>query len=240
MKSPARSRLALIAAGAVALSLFAGSTGAVANRLISGKDIAKGAVTSKHISDKTIKARDIKPGAVKMKHLAPNVQDKVNFTPPAQGSPPVANGITGVEVAALEAPVSIEKIGGPINDNNTDLEVGLTLPAGTYLVSVDGLIQSDVAAADPSVDVYPQISLWVDRSGDGSFQWQAEEGDISPNALMPDQPNRHISVSGQSVVTLTEETYVGLLAFGYTSTQGSERSGELDVRHALLTAIPLN
>jgi hypothetical protein len=140
---------------------------------------------------------------------------------------------------SLAAPMAITNIGGPINDRYTDLGTGVTLPAGTYIVTVDAAFES-AQAGDPAVEVYPQVSLWIDRDHDGLFDWKKNEGDISPNAIMPVANNRHISASGVTQVTLIEETFVGLVAHGYTSTQGSERSGEIDVVRAVVGALPVS
>lgn len=161
--------------------------------------------------------------------------------PPGEQGPPGEPGLPGavdVVSASLGSPVVIEHIGGPINDRNTDLDVGLTLEPGTYLVTVSGAFISEVEYSG-SATVWPQLSLWLDRNGDGTFQWQEGEGDISPNAVMPAQADRHISVSGSSVITLDAPTYVGLLGFGYDSEQGSARSGEILIQDATLVAVPL-
>lgn len=165
--------------------------------------------------------------------------DKGDKGDDGEAGAPGKDGVFTLQASSLAAPKPVEHIGGPINDNATNLGVDLTLPAGSYVVTVDGAFSSDAAAADPSVDVWPQLSLWLDRNGDGAFRWQDGEGDISPNALMPTKADRHIWVHGTTVVTLDTETKVGLLGFGYTSTQGSERSGEIDVVRATLTATPL-
>jgi hypothetical protein len=151
---------------------------------------------------------------------------------------PGKDGVFTVQAASLDAPKAIAKIGGPINDNNTKLGVELELPAGKYVVTVDGAFQSSATAANAAVNVWPQLSLWLDKNADNQFAWQTE-GDISPNALMPTAPNRHIWVHGTTVIELAETTKVSLLGFGYTSTQGSERSGEINVIRATLTATPL-
>jgi len=145
-------------------------------------------------------------------------------------------GIIAPASAALTAPKVITTIGGPINDGYTDLVTNVALAAGTYLVTIDAAFDSAVDAADPSVEVYPQVSLWIDRDGDNDFTWQ-DEGDISPNAVMPVAKNRHVSSSGITQITLTEPTEIGLVAHGYTSTQGSERSGEINVVRAVLGTI---
>ena len=148
-------------------------------------------------------------------------------------------GILSPLTDSLATPMAIATIGGPINTGNTNLDTGLTLPAGKYVVTVDAAFESN-QAGNPAVEVYPQVSLWIDRDDNGEFTWQTGEGDISPNAIMPVAANRHISASGITQVTLTEETYVGLVAHGYTSTQGSERSGEIKVVRAVIGALPVN
>ena len=105
-------------------------------------------------------------------------------------------------------------------------------------MTVDAAFMSASDSTTPDVEVYPQVSLWIDRNDDGEFMWEQQEGDISPNAIMPKAKKRHINASGITQVTITEDnTYVGLLAFGYTSTQGSERSGEINVTRAVISAM---
>jgi hypothetical protein len=147
-------------------------------------------------------------------------------------------GVLTPLAASLTAPKAITTIGGPINSGYTDLNTSKTLPAGTYIVTVDAAFESAQGAADPLVEVYPQVSLWIDRNHDNAFTWQTE-GDISPNAIMPVAKNRHISTSGITQVTLTEATKVALVAHGYSSTQGTERSGEINVVRAVLGALPV-
>jgi hypothetical protein len=147
-------------------------------------------------------------------------------------------GILSPFADTLAAPITIANIGGPINSGYTDLGTGVFLDAGTYLVTVDAAFISD-QAGDPAVEVYPQVSLWIDRNHDLKFTWQSE-GDISPNAIMPTAANRHISASGITQVTVNaDHTYVGLVGFGYTSTQGSERSGQINVVRAVVSALPV-
>lgn len=144
-------------------------------------------------------------------------------------------GALNFQFAQLAEAKTITTIGGPINTNFTNLDTKITLAAGTYVVNVSGSFISDQAAAAGSPDVYPQLSLWLDKNKDNQYSWQTE-GDISPNALMPRAKNRHISVSGTSILVLTEATDVKLLAFGYDADQQSNRSGEIKVDRAVITA----
>lgn len=228
-----RKNIAILVLAAVA-ALGLTTTGAVAGiglgkATVGSWHIKDGTIKSKDIKDGKVKSPDIKDGGIKPHDLHPAVRDNINQP-----------GTRGVQVATLEAPVTITDIGGPINDNNTDTGVSLTLPAGEYLVTVDGAFMSGAAASDPDVEIHPQLSLWLDHDGDGGFMWQNGEGDISPNALMPTAADRHISVSGSTVVSLAKETDIGLLAFGYAEDQSSKRSGEIDVIAATLTATPLH
>ncbi|WP_235735179.1 hypothetical protein [Nocardioides alcanivorans] len=208
-----RKSIAIAAAGAIAV-VGLGTTGAVADKVIGSKGIKQDAIKSKHIKDGTVKPRD----------LASGLLDKVNTS---------AKSSVDVQVAQLEEGTLIEKIGGPINDNNTDLDTTLTLAKGTYLVTVDGSFFNRAGAL--GADVYPQLSLQVESGEAPGFQWQ-QDGDISPNALLPEVINRHISVSGTTVLTLEKKTTIGLVAHGYTSTQGSQGSGQIEVDKATLTA----
>lgn len=149
----------------------------------------------------------------------------------------------------LSAPILIN-IGNSINTNNTNLNVGFDLPAGTYEVTVEGefiiplapdttIAQCGAGVAVPDgVDIWPQLSLWIDVNANGTFEWQAGEGDISPNAQMPDCTDRHISVSGTTILTLTTGTYVGLLGHGYAAPAGVY-NGIITARNARLIATPV-
>lgn len=229
---------AVVAGAAVIVAL--GATGATAAQLITSADIKNSTIQSVDVAYNSLKGTDIANSSLTGVDLANGTVGLIDLSADAKSALSQGDGVAGLEAAALGTPTTITKIGGSINANNTDLETGFTLPAGRYLISVDGAFESATAAADPTVDVYPQLSLWLDRSGDGAFQFAAGEGDISPNALMPDAANRHIAVSGSSIIELDAETYVGLLAFGYDSNQGSARSGEIKVKSATITATPLS
>jgi hypothetical protein len=154
-----------------------------------------------------------------------------------------AQGPAGV-VAPVSAdfPVtSIASIGGPINERQTPLGMVEGLAPGTYIVTVDAAFESDTASTDAGLEVYPQVSLFLDKDGDGRLDYSPDpaldEGIISPNAIMPNAANRHISASGVAMVQLTGAQKIGLVAFGYTSTQGNERSGDIDVVRAVVGAM---
>jgi len=184
-------------------------------------------VGSKQIKDDAVKSRHINDGSIKKRDLSNGVQEDLA----------AANKVE-VATAKMSDATTIEHIGGPINANNTPLDTKLTLKPGTYLVTVDGSFFND--AGDLGADVYPQLSLWLDKNPDGEFDWQDDEGDISPNALLPGVKDRHIAVSGNTVITLDKKTDVGLVAHGYTSTQGSEGSGQITVDKALITATKIS
>lgn len=213
------SRVAAVVAGAVIVASAGGAGAAVAGKLIGSADI----------KDESIKSKDIRDGQVR----AADLSGKVNADIAAAGE-------SNVQTTELAEAKAITHIGGPINDNFTDLDTGLTLAPGTYTVTVSGSFESANAAADGTPAVYPQLSLWLDKNNDGDFTWQDGEGDISPNAEMPAAAKRHISVSGTTVITLTEETPVKLLGFGYDANQGSARSGEINVTKAVLVATKIS
>lgn len=226
-----KNRVVAVVAGAAVVGVLS-TTGAVAARMIDGGDIKNGSITSRDVKNRSLTWRDLSPGTkdrVRARATKKSVQ-RVNQR---------VKAINGFEpmVAQLDEPKTITNIGGPINDNKTDLETGLTLPAGDYLVEVSGaFVRNEAATSD--VAIYPQLSLWVNKNGDDEFTWK-EEGPLSPNTLMPVELDRHISVSGTTVLTLDKETEVGLLAFGYAADQSSTGSGEIDVIDAVLTATPI-
>lgn len=172
-----------------------------------------------------------------------DVEAKVQEMLDAQPAPAPAQEVYSKTVSG---PVTIEHIGGSINANQTSLGVQLEdLPRGWYLFQVDGAFTSSVAAADPSIEVTPQLSLFFDKDGDGRLDWAADatnEGSVSANAIMPVGANRHITVSGQILQHVDPdlgEDNVGLALHGYASDQSSARSGELELQYAQVTATPV-
>ncbi|MCX6399199.1 MAG: hypothetical protein NTX33_04605 [Propionibacteriales bacterium] len=229
--------IAVVAGAAVLVGL--GATGATAARLITSADIKNSTIQSVDVAYNSLKGTDIANSSLTGVDLANGTVGLIDLSADAKSALAPGDGILGVEADSIAAPKAITNIGGPINANYTNLDTGFTLPAGKYLITVDGSFES-ASVGDPAVSVYPQLSLWLDKSGDDAFQWQQGEGNISPNALMPTAKDRHISVSGTSVVVLDDDTYVGLLAFGYASDQSAARSGEINVTGATITATPLN
>jgi hypothetical protein len=219
IKHALNSRVVAVGVGASALALLAGGAG-----------FAAGQINSGDIKDNTIRSQDVRDGGLKLKDLSDWTERNLSRD---------SDSFADTTGNALADPKTIEKIGGPINDNNTDLDVGITLEPGRYVVTVDGSFISDQAAGEGTPAVWPQLSLWIDRNDDGNFQWQALEGDISPNALMPTAAKRHISVHGSTVIDVDEITNVGLLGFGYAADGSDARSGEIKVNRAVLTATPL-
>ncbi|TQK71691.1 hypothetical protein [Nocardioides sp. SLBN-35] len=235
-----KSRTAAVAVGAT-IVVGLGASGSVAAGLITSKDIKNETIKSKDVKDGTLKGNDVKDGGLTGADIADGSIALADLAPGARGAAPAQGvGVNGLEAATLAAPVTVAHIGGPINDNNTNLNTSLTLPAGTYLVTVDGSFERSASPDNPAVDVFPQLSLWLDKNGDNAFKWQDGEGDISPNTLLPTVTGRHRSVSGTTVITLTAPTKVGLLAFGYDSAQGTEGSGDIKVTAATITATPLS
>ena len=232
------SRITAVALGAVLL-VGVGATGATAAKLITGSQIKDGTITAADVANNSLRGTDIADSSLTGKDIYDGTVGLYDLNKATQNYLRPQSGTKGVWAVRASGDDTIEHIGGSINANNTDLNTKMTLPAGRWLVHVDGTFESATAAADPAVDVYPQLSLWLDRNGDDEFRWQEDEGSISPNALMPTAKNRHISTSGSTIITLDEPTKVGLLAFGYASNEGTARSGEIKVTSAVLTATPL-
>jgi S-layer homology domain len=159
--------------------------------------------------------------------------------PPGAAGAPGAPGAPGTD-AQVTAQVGIGvipildglTIGGPIADNHTPLPgATLSLAAGDYMIEVYGAfeIPGDGGAPEcdlfPGVDIWPQLTFWIDQDASGTYN--GGEGLISPNVLMPNCNGRHANVSGQIVISLDATTSVGLIAFGYTSTGGTEGTGDI-------------
>lgn len=162
--------------------------------------------------------------------------------PGAPGAPGTDAQVTA-QVAVGAAPAGIN-IGGSIADDHTVLENShMTLaPGAAYLIQVYGSFQmpnTNGGAVECDLlggaDVWPQLTFWID--GNGNDVYDGGEGVISPNVLMPDCNGRHANVSGEfTIPALTEATTVGLVAFGYTSTGGTEGDGIIGGGGALIAS----
>lgn len=148
--------------------------------------------------------------------------------------------------------VVIDKIGGPIATNGTVL-ADINVPVGVsrqYLVTLSGQIDRTTAAATPGKGTQPQLSLWWDKDNDGVFEWKSvadggnDEGLISPNATIPDTKGRSVTVSGQYWLKTPTGTpgsngRLKVIAFGYNNDTSADGGGELTVKNALLTLLPI-
>ena len=126
-------------------------------------------------------------------------------------------------------------IGGSIAADHDDMPgATLSLPAGDYLVQVYGAFQiPDLTPADGidcdlfGVDIWPQLTFWMDEDGGTVGEYDGGEGIISPNVLMPNCNGRHANVSGEIVISPDVATSVGLVGFGYNSDGSDEGTGEI-------------
>jgi hypothetical protein len=135
----------------------------------------------------------------------------------------------------------IAKQGGPITANGTPLAgIDLTGFSGTFIATVSGQVDRDVAAPVAGKQVQPQLSLWRDCDNDGVFEWQQGEGPMSPNATIPDAKNRSVTINGSIKYTVYKACHTKLVAFAYAA-DGSGYAGdpELSVGWASVTLIPI-
>jgi hypothetical protein len=216
---------------------------------LTGADAADGSFTGVDVKDGSINSNDLSTSLYNLLYAVPN--NSVTTGKMADGA--ATESKLGADVQtklndqrqklyadAIDAPVVVAKVGGPIATNGTKLDdVDLVLPAGTYIVQVSGQIDRTTAVADPGKQTQPQLSLWFDNNNDGTFEWQTGEGSISPNGLIPDTKGRSVTVNGQTLVTLDAATHVKLLAFGYNADTSSAGGGELTVSSAMVSAIPV-
>jgi hypothetical protein len=240
----------------VAVALIVGTTSATAATLVTGKQVKDGSLTGADVKNGSLRKADLSDKAInslKGKNGATGPQGaagaKGEVGPAGLAGKEGVNGKDGKDgkdavvtpVSKVFAPTTIVDIGGSITARQTPLGT-LELDPGTYIVTVDAAFES-TSAGDAAVEVYPQVSLFIDKDDDGRLDYSTDpmvnEGDISPNAIMPTAANRHISTSGITQVTLTAGQKLGLAAFGYTSTQGNERSGQIKVVRAVIGALPV-
>jgi hypothetical protein len=136
---------------------------------------------------------------------------------------------------------TILKISGPIATNGTVVQgIDLSGFSGNFIATISGQIDRIEASGNPGKAVQPQLSLWKDCDNDGVFEWQTGEGGMSPNATIPDQKNRSVTVNGTQMIRVYKACHTKLVAFGYAS-DGSPYAGapELQLAWASLTLIPI-
>lgn len=143
-------------------------------------------------------------------------------------------------VATSSDAVVIEKIGGPIAANKTVVPgIDLTGFSGNFIATISGQVDRTTAAAVPGKAIQPQFSLWADCDNDGNFEWRSGEGITSPNATIPDQLNRSVTINGTAKLHVYKACHTKLIAFGYASDGSSAGSGELTaVKGVTVTLVP--
>lgn len=143
-------------------------------------------------------------------------------------------------VASSTEDTVISKIGGPITDNATEIPgIDLTNFSGDFIATVSGQVDRTTAATVPGKAVQPQFSLWRDCDNDGVFEWKSSEGITSPNATIPDQKDRSVTINGTAKLHVYKACHTKLLAFGYASDGSSAGSGELTVAKGVtVTLVP--
>lgn len=148
--------------------------------------------------------------------------------------------------------VLVDKIGGPIATNGTVL-ADIDLPVGldrSYLVNLSGQFDRTTAAAHPGAGTKVQLSLWWDKDNDGVFEWQncaagvtanCGEGLVSPNAPISDTKDRSATVQQQYVLKsgTLDGSHLKVIGFGYNDDTSAYGSGEITVKNALVTLLPL-
>ncbi len=135
--------------------------------------------------------------------------------------------------AANGTPVTIAKIGGPITTNGTVVHgIDLSGFSGNFVATVSGQVDRTVAATVPGKAIQPQFSLWKDCDNDGVFEWQSGEGVTNPNATIPDQKDRSVTINGTAFLSVYKACHIKLIAFGYASDGSAAGSAELAVSQA--------
>lgn len=192
-------------------------------------------VGTAQVKDGSLGQSDLYPGFVKALYGVYN--STVGF--PAL-KPEVTSALNSTRMLADAAnPQEIGLVGGPIKTNGTKLSMDLTVPAGTYLVTVSGQIDRHQDAAKPGRATQPQLSLWRDKNNNGEFEWQDGEGSISPNCTIPDTTGRSCTVSGSTKISTTATEHWKFVAFGYNGDGSDAGSNELAVSNATLILVPM-
>ena len=125
------------------------------------------------------------------------------------------------QVTKTLAPKTIEHLGGKYFDGFTTLG-SFTLPKGTWLVNTSVVFNRTVAGAAGSM---PQVGLRIGQ-GSASPDWGVEAGTVGGVAISPAK-GHDLFGSAVKLITVTEDTEVGVYGFGYNTDQGTAGSGEI-------------
>ena len=131
---------------------------------------------------------------------------------------------TGSVVKTI-APAAITYLGGPYFDPARGFTTlgSFTLPKGTWLVNTSAKFHRTVAGVAGS---RPQVGLRIGQ-GTASPNWGTEVGTVGGADISPG--NGHdLFGSATKVVTVAEDTTVGVYGFGYNDDTGVAGSGEIE------------
>jgi hypothetical protein len=155
---------------------------------------------------------------------------------PANGTqgpagPAGKNAIVSVNTADLGGIASVAT-GGSFVTGSTEVGTGITLKAGTYLISLNAKATPDMTSA---VQVFPQFFVY-DQAKNASFT-----GDLLNVGAGALESGGHVTIdsyySGTAVITLAADTTLHVYAFGYDSDTGA---GTYVLDDLTVTATQLN
>lgn len=119
------------------------------------------------------------------------------------------------------APKEIAHLGGAYFAGFTTIGT-FTLPKGTWLVNTTVVFNRTVAGA---ADSMPQVGLRIGQ-GTASPNWGTEVGTIGGVAISPAK-GHDLFGSAVKLITVSQDTEVGVYGFGYNYDQGTAGSGEI-------------
>lgn len=250
-----------IIAAVTGILVVGGLSTANAAGQIGGDDIKTGAVTGTHVKDGSLTTKDISQATQdKLKGNAgadgaqgpqgeagPQGPSGADGEDGAQGpkgdtgdtGPQGPTGATGEDgedgvvtpVYKETAPVNVAKIGGSFKTNAT-LAGTVELPAGKYILDVNGFFRSNQATSGQTT---LQTAVRVGWNGADTF---GTDLGTAFTGGTPTAANREVSNSATRVVHLPTTTTVQLLVFGYDNSGGSADSGKFDAT-VFFTATPV-
>ena len=217
------SRVVAIAAGATVLAVAAGGAGFAAGQIDSGD-----------VKNESLRGADIKNGTLSGKELTKSLKEHLKGSEGPQGpaGPPGPEGPKGdkgdkgdpgEDGAALEdsfvstAPTTIDT-GGSFTQRATELGT-LELTAGTYIVNGYGFFDT-VNTATPRGDT-PRLQLALRGPAVEGNPFGADYGTCFTGAFAPEPADREATCTTIRTVTLSADTTVRVMAFGYHGDNGA-------------------
>lgn len=127
---------------------------------------------------------------------------------------PGTSGVVNATTHDLSGLASVAT-GGGFNANSSEVGSGVSLEAGTYLVTLNA--KATPRASGDTAQIFPQFFVYNQVK---NSNFTGDLFNVGSGALEPDGTNHDSYYSGVSVITLDSATTLHVYAFGYDSDSG--------------------